>query len=66
MSGSNDFDLSFESDRTAELSVVGLELEMDPSDLAFTSLSLAAAVFVGVVVLLVVLLVVLAFEGCRL
>ena len=62
MSGSSDFDLSFESERTAELSVVGLELEMDPSDLAFTSLSLAAAVFVGVVVLMVVL----AFEGCRL
>ena len=37
--GSKDFDLSFE--RTAELSEVGAELEMEPSDLALTSLSLA-------------------------
>ena len=44
MSGSRDLDLSF--DRTAELSVVGLELLMEPSDLAFTSLSLAAVVAV--------------------
>ena len=62
MSGSNDLDLSFESDNTAELSVVGLELEIDPSDLAFTSLSLAVAVFVVGLLLLVLLL----FEGCRL
>ena len=39
VSGSRDLDLSFE--RRAELSVAGLELLMEPSDLAFTSRSLA-------------------------
>ena len=44
MSGSRDLNFSFY--RTAELSVVGLELLMEPSDLAFTSLSLVAVVAV--------------------
>ena len=39
VSGSRDFDFSLES--RAELSVAGLELLMEPSDLAFTSRSLA-------------------------
>ena len=42
--GSRDLDLSLL--RRAELSEVGAELLMEPSDLAFTSLSLAAAVLV--------------------
>lgn len=47
MSGSKDFDFNF--DRTAELSVVGLELDMDPSDLALTNLSFGPELAVLVV-----------------